>query len=329
MTPSVPFCIICNETDSVIPCDGCQKYFCSSHISPHREELVEQMEEIKQDHDLLQQDMIEHPLLSRINTWEQESIKKIQIAAEIARIDLQQIFDHYKNEMKLLTNDFQLNNYTEIDLHKWIEQLKELRKMVQNSLNISFIDDDKDSSIIHLIQIHHQTAINPRDNLSLSPQEKFGKVIGASNLSEDGLVATHSGFIFGCSNISGTNLYSSGITSIHFRLEKKSSTCPFFGIYSSSQEMTIHILSSPSVYGWWEFDQRIINGQKHGCQTNKTFQSGDDFTLTLDCNNKHILLQHHRTSKLVHHSIDIQLCPLPWKVLVRLYGAVSRVRILQ
>ena len=277
-------------------------YFSSSRT------LAKQMDKI-------QLNIIEHPLLSQINTWEQESIKKIQNAAHIARNNLQEIFDNHKNEMKLLTDDL---------------QLKELRKILQKSLNI----DDKDSSVIHLIKIEHhlkipEPSVNSSIDLLLNPQEKFSKVIGASTLSNDGLVSTHSGFIFGCSNISGTNLYSSGINQIHFRLEKISTTCPFFGIYSSSQELTTHILSSPSVYGWWEFDQTIINGQKHGCQTNKIFQSGDEITLTLDCTNKYIFLQHHRTKKIVQHSINIQLCPLPWKILVRLYGAVSRVRILQ
>jgi hypothetical protein len=87
----------------------------------------------------------------------------------------------------------------------------------------------------------------------------FYLVIGASILSEDGIIAIHSGFIFSCSNISGINLYSSGINHIRFRLEKNSATCPFFGIYSSSQEMTRDILSFPSVYGWWEFDQTIMD----------------------------------------------------------------------
>jgi len=236
----------------------------------------------------------------------------------------------HKNDVRSLTNEVQLNNYTEMHLNKWTEQLKELQK----SLNINFIDnDDEDPSIIHLIKVNHQqqkeSAMNISNSLSRPTQEKFGKVIGASILSEDGIIAIHSGFIFSCSNISGINLYSSGINHVRFRLEKNSATCPFFGIYSSLQEMTRDILSFPSVYGWWEFDQTIINGHKHGCQTNKTFQSGDDITLTLDCENKHILLRHHRTNKFVQHAIDIQLCPLPWKILLRLYGAVSRVRILQ
>jgi hypothetical protein len=72
-----------------------------------------------------------------------------------------------------------------------------------------------------------------------------------------------------------------------------------------------------------------IRSNDNGCQTNKIFQSGDEITLTLDCENEHILLRHHRTNKFVQHAIDIQLCPLPWKILLRLYGAVSRIRILQ
>jgi hypothetical protein len=43
-----------------------------------------------------------------------ELIKKIQNAVEIVQNDLHQIFECRNNEMKLLNDEFQLNNYTGI-----------------------------------------------------------------------------------------------------------------------------------------------------------------------------------------------------------------------
>ena len=73
--------------------------------------------------------MSKHPLLTFIDTWEQEFIIKIQATGELARGDLQQLLDRTESEMKTsfdtIANEIQtsqeLNDYTEIDLMRWLK----------------------------------------------------------------------------------------------------------------------------------------------------------------------------------------------------------------
>ena len=112
-------CVKCKEMLNINPCDGCQKYFCSSHISDHQAELAKQMDRINQD---TTEEQIEHLLLSQINTWETQSIKKIQNAAQVARNDLK----------KILTNKFHLTNCPEIQLNQWMETIKRIEKFINH-----------------------------------------------------------------------------------------------------------------------------------------------------------------------------------------------------
>jgi hypothetical protein len=158
-------CIKCPKGAGITTCGGCQQWFCTRHFIEHRQELATQMDQIGQEHDLLQRDMIqengEHPLLSRINDWEQTSIATIQEAAAQARIDLRKSINHTKNQVKTslgqVTKQFessrQSDDYTEMDLNKWIEQLAELRWMLETPSTIEIVDDDQTRPIIRRIQL--------------------------------------------------------------------------------------------------------------------------------------------------------------------------------
>src|ERR1700677_934414 len=90
-------CAKCDKGGGVTTCDGCQQSFCIKHIIEHRQELAIQLDNIGQEHDLFRRDLTQensaYPLFIRIDEWEQESITKIQVAAEAARADLQQLLD--------------------------------------------------------------------------------------------------------------------------------------------------------------------------------------------------------------------------------------------
>jgi uncharacterized UBP type Zn finger protein len=170
-------CVKCDKGGGIAICSGCQQQFCVKHFIEHRQELATQMDHVGQQHDLLQRDLttenIEHPLLSRIDDWEQTSIQKIRKAAEEARLNLRKHLDNtnldnIKNQLKTsldqLTKDFQssreTDDYTEIELKKWIEQLEELRRQLEKPSTIEMIDDDSTPSMIRLIQFkeHHTTS---------------------------------------------------------------------------------------------------------------------------------------------------------------------------
>lgn len=329
-------CVKCDKGGGIAICSGCQKQFCVKHFIEHRQELATEMDKIGQQHDLLRRDLSkeipDHPLLASINTWEQESITKIQVAAEVARADLQQLLDRTKNELKIsvdkLTNELQssqeLDDYTEIDLEKWLKKLEEFRTIFESPVNKDIISDNHSQSPIYLIKILSSVRL---EHNSQSIHERFYRFYGAATLSEQDLVAKTVGDEY--TRICGLNQYSSGVHQINFRLDEQINSCPFLGIISSLEGLNLRKLTLPSVNGWSDLDYTIVNGKSQATfVSNRTIQSGDEVTLILDCDNREILLEHHRTKRVVRQSIDIQECPFPWKILVALTSRNGSIRIL-
>lgn len=106
-------CIKCDKGLGVTTCGGCQQWFCTKHFVDHRQELATQMDYIGHEHDLFQRDLIQenftHPLLTRINEWEQISIKRIVTVAEEARKELSKYFDYNKEQLKTSLNQLTIS----------------------------------------------------------------------------------------------------------------------------------------------------------------------------------------------------------------------------
>ncbi|UJR32156.1 hypothetical protein I4U23_019623 [Adineta vaga] len=97
-------CVTCNKSGGILICDGCQQSFCGKHVIEHRQELAGQLDNIMQEHDLLQQDLLQpsskkDALLERIDHWEKYSIAKIQMAAETARTTLKELLEQSKERL--------------------------------------------------------------------------------------------------------------------------------------------------------------------------------------------------------------------------------------
>ncbi|UJR15768.1 hypothetical protein I4U23_002702 [Adineta vaga] len=314
-------CAKCNKGAGTAMCYGCEQAFCTKHFLEHRQDLSQQMEYIGQEHDVLQRDLTHdqstHSLLTRINQWEQESITKIQIAAKAARITLQQLLNRPKHNLQTsvskITEELQssreLDDYTELDIKRWTDQLQEFRKVLDCPVSIN-IEYEKDSrSAIRLLKINI-----------------FGKV----TLSEGGLVATCSGGHADRSCVAGTGRYLTGVHYIHFRIEQTSTHYhSFFGIINATEKMTYDIWNSTSFHGWWDLDYNVISGKSNRRLSPETIRMGDEITLMLDCINRRMQLEHHRTNRTVNMSIDLQLCPFPWKIIILLLGKDDCVKILQ
>lgn len=335
-------CVKCEKGGGIAICSGCQQQFCVKHFLEHRQELSARMDEIGQQHDLLRQDLLketsEHPFLARIQTWEQESIVKIQVAAEIARADLQQILDRRKTNAKsfveMMTSEFQasqeLENYTEIELDRWKKKLGDLVQLLASSAELDMFFDHSSLSSIPLIKI---TDYLPRrvlpslDRRSHDTLERFDKCEGAVMLSHDALFAENIGDDY--SRICGLQQYSSGMYRIRFRIDQRAHSCPFLGIISSSDALNLRKINLPSANGWSDFNYSIVNGKQHGKPiSTQIIQTGDQVTLVLDCDNQQILLEHDRTNQAVRQAIDMQLCPFPWKLFIALLSPKESIRIL-
>ena len=354
-------CAKCSHGGAVATCDGCQRSFCTKHFVEHRQELSQQMEIIRQDHEYLYRatpikDISKHPFLNRIDSWERESMIKIQEAAEKARSDFHQLMDRTKNELnssiEKLKSELEAcqksDDFTENDLKRWGEQMKELRHRFDSPTSISIMYDDDQQHTIRLIKIIEkqqirssiptilrQTSehrINTSKEMLLEGNEKFADIDGKATLSEGGLIVT------GCLAsiltqpiIYGLNRYSTGKNQIRFRIEKMGEARLFFGIIRSLENISRSGQgqnNNVSLYGWWDLNEAIINGKLQTTKYRNIVVTGDELLLTIDCDTKQIQLQHQRTKRLGQLTVDLEKCPFPWKLVIRLQSAGDCVRIL-
>ena len=267
--------------------------------------------------------------LSQIDQWERRSINKIQKTAEKARNDLHKILDRTKSQfqstMKNLDQLRESNEYTENDLNQFKQQFKQLQQLYQTSFTDEMIGEYHHSSIPLIKIVDPNPSWTLDQSLSALPDEKFEKFVGAITLSKDRLTATCSGSHWNGSNISGTNLYSSGIHSIRFRILKKGRNNLFFGITSSLKDSNPWNRKTPFAYGWWEIP--FTADEKH-LPKNSNIRTGDEVTLTLDCLVGQIQFEHHRTNRYIDETITNEQCPLPWRLAVVLYTPGDSVRLL-
>lgn len=347
-------CAKCKTGGGIATCDGCQRSFCTIHFASHRQELSLELDNIGQNYDLLRRDLSEetreHPLLARVNAWEQDSLNQIKKTAEIARADLQKLLDQTRIDLEPLITKMteeikksrDSNDFTENEFKKWNEQLNELRQALKSSFNISIENDVQDQTSIGLIKIYdQQQSTSP---LCLPVENHFRSVEKPNNflnekfdfktdavLSENNLIATccpkysSPGAI-----IYGFNSYSSGVHDISFRIEKKGLSRLFFGIYSSLKRRVDAVSSGNenSVYGWWDIDSVVLNGTKQEGGNGHIISTGDKVVVTLDCDQQKIQLYHIRENRQVELPIDVNKCPFPWKIIVKLTANGDCVRIL-
>ncbi|CAF0968284.1 unnamed protein product [Rotaria sordida] len=157
-------CIKCNKGGGIATCGGCQAWFCTKHFIEHRQGLGEEINRVGQKHDDLYKNLTTnsaaHPIFSKINDWEKAAIIKIQEIAEKARSDLaryinepvsqlQQSLSKLRNE---LASSRESDDYTEIDLTEWTEQLEKLRKVLKKASDIYIVEDDQSQALIRVIQ---------------------------------------------------------------------------------------------------------------------------------------------------------------------------------
>jgi len=145
-------CVKCEKEKATLKCSGCSEDFCYSHITDHRQELNQQLDEIEVNRDLFRQTFTEqktnpknHSLIKQINKWEEDSIEKIQKTAEHCRQLVIQHLTEHTNQIEInlakLTDELkqtrQDNDFDEIDLRRLKQKLTELAEELEKPSNIS------------------------------------------------------------------------------------------------------------------------------------------------------------------------------------------------
>jgi hypothetical protein len=348
-------CVTCNKSGGVLICDGCQQIFCGKHVIQHRQNLAGQLDNIMQDHDLIQHDIegmaTDHLLLQNINQWEKESIAKIGLAAKTARKNLKKILSQSKERLSKTCRDMagdihssrEADDYSEHDFNRWIEQLNTVKSEIKSPSSVKIIQDK--TFVIHLIKIEtgesdiKDSASNkqpaaPTNSSNLKIQEHYLDVLGPVALDNKGYLAKHIGPASKYSYIRGGLLYSHGRHTIRFKIEEcKTPYCIFFGCVSSHVALTQDVFWSPAAVGWFGSNQVYEHGR---CSTNckkygyrsQLIQKKDVLRLTFDCDKKRMTLFNERLNTTCTLTVNTNNAPYPWQLLMVMLRKGDSVRIL-
>lgn len=350
---STPFeqkqCATCNKVGGIMICDGCKQTFCGKHVIEHRQQLALQLEHIMQEHDCIQQDIVlqrdNHPSFQQIDQWEKESIMKIQEVAEKARVDLRQIVQSSCERLTKTCRDIAMNlrsaqeaeNFSEVDLTRWTQQLNDLKSQIQSPTPID-IPKENDSSIrfIRINQDNTADIVTKCEDLLSSAivQDRFAEANGLAIIDEDDHRFKHNDKDLKYVYCRGHELYSHGRHTVKFQAEKCAGSCNLFiGISSSTICLRILMYHSTVVAGWfsnnavWQHETRSRNAGLHDYK-NDDIKTNDVFQLTLDCEKKQIELFRERTNTKQTIQINTDKSPFPWSILLALCRKDDCVRIL-
>jgi hypothetical protein len=133
--------------------------------------------------------------------------------------------------------------------------------------------------------------------------------------------------------ISGNQEYASGQHQIRFFISKKTSKFILsFNIMSKLMELSsISDHSQYLTYGWQSDD--CINPSQHCLSNEKTYPDLKGKTtfhikLFIDCDRQTICYFNEKTKRKREINVDVNKCPLPWKLYFYLYDIGDTVRLL-
>ncbi len=327
-------CIRCFKSLGTFTCRGCGENYCMIHANEHRQLLLNEMDEnIIPLHDHLHENIFQqirnlndHPLMEDIQIWENNSIQIIHQTANQLRKDLvsfiQKPIDQIKQKLEYLTEELKKarinDQFFENDLKEWINQLNLLSNQlkIQPIIDLQYSNDN--SSLIPNIKIYFSN-------------ERFQQSIGNINIIENGSTIVHND-INTYASVRGLKDYYQGEYIIHFQILNLTNNWIFIGIISKDSPIPDYPSIGKTAYGW----SGLNNVWRDGIRTTKLdeyisdFQNNDQIDFIINCDQKIIYLINQRTNLRYHLNIDINYCPLPWKLSIGFYNSHGEsIRIIQ
>lgn len=270
--------------------------------------------------------ILHHPLMKRIDLWEEESIAQIRQTANDVREELKRaLIEHQKHILekgkRIQLQIEQIRNIDdsdEIHIQYWMDKLNELKREFLTPKTINIRPDSRTNTFINRIK------------LSETSMDTFHSPTGDIDIYDQGVTIRH-GPSTGDATVRSDGLYASGLHRFRFQIEKLSvPKWVFIGIASQSAPLESSIHKTPTAYGWAGHHQVWLNGQHHhqyeGYQIE--FDTEHILELIIDCQQHRMRLTNETT--LVTHQIDLPLkkCPFPWVILLGLYGSNDSIRLL-
>ncbi|CAF1301327.1 unnamed protein product [Didymodactylos carnosus] len=94
------------KMSGILPCKGCQRNFCQDHMIEHRQELAGDFQRVLSDRDLLYQQIYCETsstgpqAFDYVTKWERKTIEKINMIADQARRQMQDLLDETRLKVK-------------------------------------------------------------------------------------------------------------------------------------------------------------------------------------------------------------------------------------
>jgi hypothetical protein len=334
-TGTKALCSTCQKTSGTFTCCGCRKDFCYRHVAEHRQELNKQMDEVTTNHDQLQQTIAEqegqpscHPLMKKIDEWEQQSVNKIHQAADNARKQLLTILDTYRtqvqNDLAHLTTELNKarneDDYVETDLKEWTEKLDKLKSDLTATQTIDFNEDIAETSLIPKIFINDAST------------DIFHQTAGDAKIIEGGRIVMH-GPTNEIAAVRCRGEYSSGQHRFRFKIEQLSSNNSFScGIVSKNTPVgsIFNVPVNCNIYGHPNAWSGTYNRLNHNIlfsfsEQNHIFQTNGIYEVLVDCNRKIMCLRNEQSGSKSEINIDVTKCSFPWQFFITLFYANERI----
>lgn len=215
--------------------------------------------------------------------------------------------------------------YLEADLNRWkirFEQIKSDLTVLSSRVELKLADEQMFIRPIKLIQ---------RDLESTCDQQLVSNFDSIS-FDQNFRLAIHCGPYRTPTYVTGNKLMDSGIHRTRFLLTKKDHDFIIsFNIVSASMLLPPTASSKYFLYGWQSDDHMQpssvqANDEKRLVDLRNSLQLQIEFII--DCDRKKISYINERTQARRELDIDIQKCPLPWKILFYLYNIGDCVQLL-
>lgn len=228
----------------------------------------------------------------------------------------------------------QQDDFFETDLQLWKISLDKIKHQLKTISLSSNIQENKTIPLIYSIQLlplSYETKIIDEGNYYsqiepnlISFDERFDRCYGNAKITQNGLVVTNGNDSFFGTEIRGRIDYLYDIHQIRFQIENNPSKIwIFIGIISKNTPMGGNLFTSSSVYGWGDYDDYFIAGQRQKKSGDVFFlhtREHDIIELTIDCTKKklHYTIERNKKSQVL--TIDTKKCPFPWQLFVGLGG---------
>lgn len=298
-----------------------------------------------------------------IDKWEEESIRHIRKTADDARqalanaidshiTDAKQRLEHFKTKLHTLANNQHLY-FDERNLKEWSKELQTLKADYLMAPSFTVRIHGNKPVVMPIIKIQPQqvpAAVHSK-HLTESTMNTFGLVPIRSvhtskkqeslsdrfvhhsehvKILDQGLSFQHDSTRNDAS-IRGFHEYSRGEHQLFFRIEHLTSNqWMFFGILSKHARFDQRAYQNLTAYGWTGYNRIYINGKSISTVNGflNDLKQNDLIELIIDCDRQQLIFWHSRQMYKTKLSVDIKLCPFPWKLLISCQNANDSLRIL-